>query len=530
MRHVAAALACLLLLLPGLLRGADPLPSPPEKPAGSGVIVHSDGYILTAYHVVSSARRIVVVTPGEFRAPAILVSADQEHDLALLKIETVGLNEAPLGYAGSVRLDQEIVTVGFPFGLRDVSVTRGRIAAVRTKGVQRVFQVDAAVNPGNSGGAIFTQRGEVIGVLTTKFSHPSGIVPEGMAFAVPISYATPLLANIPDFDFTTIGRGRKAAKPDANGSLADELTRTTVRIETVRMVEPPPAPPSIAGPAAGPSSPPVRTQPAAAQRESAPAGDPAASARVNEQLRALQQEELARLTQRGVEAPEGMALIPAGEFIMGADELAPDTRPAHKVLLSAYWLDRHPVTNALYRKCVEGGGCLPPKDRLAFDDPERAQHPVVNVTWMQARAYCHWKGKRLPTEAEWEKAARGTDARRFPWGNESEPLAHRIKSGDAKVAGNGTEPVGSRPVTLSPYGIADMVGSVAEWVKDWYSEDFYQVSPVQDPQGPVRGSFRVLRGGELSELPLSHHVSNRSWDEMTYWGPTLGFRCALDVP
>ena len=91
-------------------------------------------------------------TAGEFRAPAILISTDSEHDLALLKIETVGLAEAPIGYAGAVRLDQEIITVGFSFGLRDVSVTRGRIAAVRTRGVQRVFQVDAAINPGNSGG------------------------------------------------------------------------------------------------------------------------------------------------------------------------------------------------------------------------------------------------------------------------------------------------------------------------------------------------------------------------------------------
>ena len=108
-------------------------------------------------------------------------------------------------------------------------MTRGRIAAVRTRGVQRVFQVDAAINPGNSGGPIFNRRGEVVGVLTTKFSHPSGIVPEGMSFAVPISYATPLLANIPDFDFTMIGKGRKDAKGGGeNKGLAQEVVRTTV--------------------------------------------------------------------------------------------------------------------------------------------------------------------------------------------------------------------------------------------------------------------------------------------------------------
>ena len=200
------------LIWTGSVRATDRAPGPGERPAGSGVIVHSDGYVLTAHHVVANARRIVVVTPGEFRTPATVVSTDAEHDLALLKADTIGLSEASLGHAGLVRLDQEVVAVGYPFGLREVSVTRGRIAAVRTKGVQRVFQVDAAVNPGNSGGPLFNAQGEVVGILTTKFTHPSGIVPEGMAFAVPISYATPLLANIEGFDFTTVGKRHKTRK------------------------------------------------------------------------------------------------------------------------------------------------------------------------------------------------------------------------------------------------------------------------------------------------------------------------------
>lgn len=524
MRRIVLLLSLFCSALASPLQGMERVAVPAEKPAGSGVIVHSDGYILTAHHVVANAKRIVVVTAGEFRAPAILVSVDAEHDLALLKIETVGLTEAPIGYAGSVRLDQEIVTVGFPFGLKDVSVTRGRIAAVRTKGVQRVFQVDAAINPGNSGGALFTRHGEVIGVLTTKFTHPSGIVPEGMAFAVPISYATPLLANIPDFDFTAIGKSRKHSKAASKEVLAEDLTRTTVRIETMRMADQ-----SAALPAAAPVNqpPPAHGQPVPVDR-SGPTDDPNVS-KVNEQLRAAQQEETGRLSQRGAAVPDGMLLIPGGEFVMGAEDLAPDARPMHRVMVGSFWLDRYKVTNGEYRRCVDGGGCLPPKDRRAFDDAERLHHPVVNVTWTQARNYCHWKGKRLPTEAEWEKAARGTDARRYPWGNTTDPSLHRPKNGETGTSVNGTEPVGSRPANVSPYGIFDMVGSVSEWVKDWYAEDFYQVSPAHDPQGPVRGSFRVLRGGELSERPLEHHVSIRSWDEMTYWGPTLGIRCALDA-
>ena len=530
MKHRVAVLSFLVAIVPSSLWGVERPAAPVEKPAGSGVIVHSDGYVLTAHHVIANAKRIAVVTAGEFRAPAILVSVDVEHDLALLKIETVGLTEAPIGYAGSVRLDQEIVTVGFPFGLREVSVTRGRIAAVRTKGVQRVFQVDAAINPGNSGGPLYTRRGELIGVLTTKFSHPSGIVAEGMAFAVPISYATPLLANIPDFDFTAIGKSRKHSKTEVNGNFANEVVRTTVRIETLRMAEPPLAPTTPVIPAVSQPAAPARSQPMPSPADRPIPSDDAAIDKVNEQLQVAQQEEMNRLAQRGTAVPDRMVLIHGGEFLMGSEDLGPDTRPAHRVMISTFWLDRYQATNSQYRKCVEGGGCLPPKDHQAFDDPERTQHPVVNVTWTQARTYCHWKGKRLPTEAEWEKAARGTDARRYPWGNANEPITRRVKNGETRTAGNGTEPVGSQPGNVSPYGVFDMVGSVSEWVKDWYSEDFYQVSPAQDPQGPVRGSFRVLRGGELSERPLEHHVSNRRWDEMTYWGPTLGFRCALDVP
>lgn len=423
MRRIAFFLWIMIVVGTSHLWGAELPGAPAEKPAGSGVIVHSDGYILTAYHVVANAKRIFVVTGGEFRAPAILISTDSEHDLALLKMETVGLTKAPIGYAGAVRLDQEIITVGFPFGLREVSITRGRIAAVRTKGVQRVFQVDAAINPGNSGGPIFNRRGEVVGVLTTKFSHPSGIVPEGMSFAVPISYATPLLANIPDFDFTMIGKGRKNAKGNGeNEGLAQEVARTTVRIETVRNTDTasmPPVPAQVAGASSKSGSPAVvspRLEPSPVQGQAPNVQDEEAIARVNEQLRAAQEDELKKLAQRGIAQPEGMVVIPAGEFWMGAEDGLQDARPIHRVFLSSYWFDKYEVTNALYRRCVEGGGCTPPKDLQAFDDPQRVQHPVTNITWNQARSFCHWQGKRLPTEAEWEKAARGTDGRRYPWG------------------------------------------------------------------------------------------------------------------
>lgn len=533
----ATLLLCAVILwgLESARATENPLP-PVERPAGTGIIVHADGYVLTAQHVVANARKVVVVTAGEVRNPAVVVSADKEQDLALLKIETVGLSEARIGYAGAVRLDQEVVVVGFPFGLREAAVVRGRIAAVRTKGVRRVFQLDAAVNPGNSGGAIFNLQGEVVGIVTTKFSHPSGIAPEGMAFGVPISYATPLFANIPEFDFSALGKGRKTAKQDPE-KLIRQLIKTTVRIETLATPDAASVAAGQTGPSAGtakaepvrglpPALKPSPGQPPAAEERD----DPDAIARVNRELAEAQREELRQLASRGIAPPPGMVLIPAGEFLMGIQDGPPDARPQHRVFLSSYWIDKYEVTNAQYRACVVSGVCTPPKDRAAFDDSQRAEHPVTNVTWLQAREFCQWSGRRLPTEAEWEKAARGTDGRRYPWGNSVELIKRRMADGRQHPGRDGTGPVGAQPDTVSPYGVHDLVGNAWEWVKDWYAENWYESSPARDPQGPLHGSFKVLRGGGWKGGPLELRTGYRGWDEITYWGPALSFRCAADVP
>jgi formylglycine-generating enzyme required for sulfatase activity len=513
-------------------RAADGEPPPVERPAGTGIIVHADGYILTAYHVVANARKIVVVTAGEVRNPAVVVSADKEQDLALLKIEAAGLSAARIGYAGAVRLDQEVVVVGYPFGLREAAIVHGRIAAVRTKGVRRVFQLNAAVNPGNSGGAVFTQHGDVVGIITTKFSHPSGILSEGMAFAVPISYATPLLANIPGFNFSALGKGRKVAKQDP-GKVIGGLIKVTVRIETLAAPESPSVMSAGSGPPAGSSTKgEVDRRPTPAPKVALleERNDSDAIVRVNRELAKAQEEALQALAQRGITAPDGMVLIPSGEFLMGIEDGPADARPQRRVFLSSYWIDKYEVTNAQYRACVASGVCTPPKDRSAFDDPARAQHPVTNVTWLQAREFCQWSGRRLPTEAEWEKAARGVDGRRYPWGNRTELIAGRVKDSRQRTGHDGTEPVGSQPETVSPYGVHDLVGNVWEWVKDWYAADWYELAPTRDPQGPLHGLFKVLRGGGWRGGPLELHTGYRGWEEMTYWGPALGFRCAADVP
>lgn len=506
---------------------------PAERPSGTGVIVHPDGYILTAYHVLSRASRIVVVTPGEVKSPARVVAIDEPRDLALLHIQTSGLSEASLGYAGDVRLDLPVLVAGFPFGLPEVSITRGRITAVRTKGLRTVFQIDAAVNPGNSGGPLFNEDGEVVGIITTKFSHPSGIPPEGMGFALPISFGTPLLSNIPHFDFTLIGH--KAVVPHLDGSKVtrvEEMARATVRIETVRFS---PAVAQSDDPPDPPSSDLTPSRAGEGQGEQA-SGSSANNSNNQTQrpspvkpLSHIQKDELIRLAQQGRHPPKGMVLIPEGEFSRGSEQALPDARPLRRLYLSGYWIDQFETTNDQYRQCVQAEVCTMPQDHEVIDDAELGTYPVVNVTWFQARAYCRWTNRRLPTEAEWEKAARGIDERRYPWGDEASLAQALLKADGLDGKRHGIFPVGSLPDTASPYGVGDLAGNVWEWVYDWYAEDYYAIAPTRNPQGPIHGSFRVLRGGDWNQSPLELQTTYRGWDEMTYWGPMLGFRCAADV-
>jgi sulfatase modifying factor 1 len=189
-----------------------------------------------------------------------------------------------------------------------------------------------------------------------------------------------------------------------------------------------------------------------------------------------------------------LVFVPAGEFLMGSDEL-PDERPQHAVTLDAYWIDPYPVTNAQYAGFVEETGQDAQGPWRGAFTPDKERHPVVNVSWGDARAYGRWCSKRLPTEAEWEKAARDSDGRRYPWGN-------RWDGNRCNVSGRGTTPVGAYPAGVSPYGCHDMAGNVVEWVADWYDAGYYAVSPSENPQGPVSGTgSRVVRGGAWLDGP-----------------------------
>jgi sulfatase modifying factor 1 len=219
-----------------------------------------------------------------------------------------------------------------------------------------------------------------------------------------------------------------------------------------------------------------------------------------------------------------MVLVPAGAFWMGGDRHGDNEKPRHEVTLDAFYIDKYEVTNALYRTFMRATrGTTGRFWAWVYSTSNDAKQPVVSVSWDDADAYCRWAGKRLPTEAEWEKAARGTDGREYPWGNQWE-------AGRANVSWLGLADVGSYPTGASPYGVHDMAGNVWEWVADRYAEDYYKGSPRRNPQGPDAGTSRVLRGGSWMSRASSARVAGRSLSKPDVQDPTTGFRCARGVP
>lgn len=228
--------------------------------------------------------------------------------------------------------------------------------------------------------------------------------------------------------------------------------------------------------------------------------------------------------------PNRMTLIEAGKFTMGCVKSIQrrcdkDELPAREVYLDAYYIDTYEVTNEEYALCVAAGACTKPYQRKGFDAPKQ---PVGGVTWFQASAYCSWVGKRLPTEAEWEKAARGTDARTYPWGNTRPDCGRAVMYSAGKDGcGRGTTwEVGSKPDGQSPYGVQDMAGNVWEWVNDWYSVDYYSYAPLSNPKGPERGLYRVFRGGSWETGNYYLRSCYRVKITPDYKHHHIGFRCA----
>lgn len=228
-----------------------------------------------------------------------------------------------------------------------------------------------------------------------------------------------------------------------------------------------------------------------------------------------------------------MHLVPAGEFKMGVVDGQQEAGPVHTVKLDDFYIDKYEVTNSLYKACVDAGGCIPPQSSEFYDNPNYAEFPVVNVDWYMAAAYCAWRGTALPTEAQWEKAARGTDERIYPWGNDiSCKEANYFDNSIPQNCGDGLVKVGTYSAGVSPYGVYEMAGNAIEWVADWYEGDvsindrYYANSPSSNPQGPATGDRKVIRGGSWRNIPFDLRTTTRNWDYPSVFHFTIGFRCA----
>jgi serine/threonine-protein kinase len=244
--------------------------------------------------------------------------------------------------------------------------------------------------------------------------------------------------------------------------------------------------------------------------------------------------------------PKGISMrfVPKGEFTMGSNDGADEEKPAHTVNLDGFYMDKYEVTNASYKACVEAGGCEPPKADYSqtrssyYGDSKFDNYPVIHVNWYQAKMYCQWRSARLPTEAEWEKAARGTDGRMYPWGNEFN--GNIVNFCDARCsldwANKGfndgyedTAPVGSYEGGVSPYGIYDMAGNVSEWVNSQFQIYPYRADDGRESAELTMGNARVLRGGAHEHQPGFLRSSFRSAGDPSGVGISLGFRCAKNA-
>ena len=240
-------------------------------------------------------------------------------------------------------------------------------------------------------------------------------------------------------------------------------------------------------------------------------------------------------------APPDMVLVPAGPFQMGCNPdhdpgCQPYEQPLHTVTLDAYAIDIHEVTNARYAACVAEGGCTPPQSNQAYSRLRSfytyygvalyANYPVIYVNWFQAYDFCIWDGKRLPTEAEWERAARGSiDTRIYPWGNATPDCTRLNFFDDPSYCVGETSAVGSFPSGASRDGVRDMSGNVWEWVNDRWQADYYSISPPANPPGPAIGEFRVLRSGSFDYNARFMRAASRVFVEPAYKDHLIGFRC-----
>ena len=228
-----------------------------------------------------------------------------------------------------------------------------------------------------------------------------------------------------------------------------------------------------------------------------------------------------------------MRLVPAGEFTMGS-EIDSSEMPVHTLYLDNYYVDKYEVTNQAYQKCVDMGVCLAPSDKSSstrkeyYGNPEFSNYPLIRASWVMANTYCQWRGAHLPTEAEWEKAARGTDQRIYPWGNEFGcSFANMVIQGEQCVGD--TTAVGSYEIGISPYGLYDMAGNVGEWTTSIMKPYPYDRNDGREDSSVLRN--HIIRGGTwYYENENYSRVSKRDALNSMTNDPDIGFRCVMEVP
>jgi formylglycine-generating enzyme required for sulfatase activity len=238
-----------------------------------------------------------------------------------------------------------------------------------------------------------------------------------------------------------------------------------------------------------------------------------------------------------------MIEIPAGKVWIGCDETnnagfscLADELPLHQVFLDAFFIDKFEVTNAQFALCVKDEACTQPYYQHSatrqdyYSDPDYADFPKVAVSWFEARDYCGWVGGRLPTEAEWVRAARGDDKRVYPWGDEVPDCdkANTLDEKTGKLCFGDTTPVGSFPEGASPLGVMDLAGNVWEWTADWYHQNYYSISPEVNPQGPEQGGTKVVHGGGFDYGWKVTRIAYTTDHDPREHKISFGFRCVMD--
>jgi len=232
-----------------------------------------------------------------------------------------------------------------------------------------------------------------------------------------------------------------------------------------------------------------------------------------------------------------MILIPGGTFKMGTDNIGSGEKPVHTVTLSGFRISKSEITVSQYRACVDAGACSQPDTGYYcnWGKKDRGDHPINCVNWNQSQAFCKWAGGRLPTEAEWEYAARSDDERKYPWGNQEASCKFAVmcdgvtkenKSTIFSGCGrDGTWSVCSKPAGNSKSGLCDMAGNVWEWVSDWYGD--YPSTPQKNPKGPVKGELKVLRGGSWNSMPKNCQSAVRNGYLPDIQNYDAGFRLVM---